>query len=95
MGKMDYPLDGHRQVNTVIRAYPHASGDPFILQFGSQNQVGGEVHWGTELMFNPGTDRKVDFRTTGEAFAWRAKSIGTNRFRLSGMDIEYVPAGLR
>jgi len=93
--RTDYPLDGHRQVNTVVRAYPHADGDPFTMQFGSQNQVGGEVLWSSELTFDPGNDRKLDFRTSGEAFAWRVKSIGTNRFKLSGMDLEYVPAGLR
>ena len=93
--RTDFPLEGHRQTNTVIRIYPHASGDPFTFQIGSQDQVGGAVRWEPELEFNPGIDRNLDYRSTGEALAWRVKSIGTQRFRLSGMDIEYFNAGLR
>jgi len=93
--RTDFPLDGHRQTNMITRVYPHASGDPFLLQIGAQDQVGGPIRWEDEIEFNPGTDRNLDFRSTGEAIAWRVRSIGTQRFRLSGMDLEYVNCGVR
>jgi len=95
MERTDYPLGGHRQTNTVTRIYPHASGDPFDLEIGSQDQVGGPVRWEVKKRFDPGNQRKIDVRTTGEAFAWRITSVDKNRFRLSGMDFEYTQAGLR
>jgi hypothetical protein len=93
--RTSYPLDGHRQTNTVTRVYPHASGDKFKIQVGAQQYASGPVVWSTERDFDPDRQRKIDVRITGEAFAWRVKSIAANRFVFSGMDVEFVPAGVR
>ena len=93
--RISYPLDGHRQTNTITRVYPHASGAAFIIQIGAQQFASGPVVWSTERTFTPEMQRKIDIRITGEAFAWRVKSIDANRFVFSGMDVEYTPAGIR
>jgi len=93
--RTDFPLADHRGNNMIIRAYPSAEGDPFIMQFGSQQQAGGPVNWESEQVFTPGVTRKLDFRSTGELLCYRIKSIDKNRFKISGMQIEYVPSGVR
>lgn len=95
MERTSFPLAGHRQTCTVSRVYLHASGDPFKFQLGSQQQPGGPVNWSKEMTFNPGSQRKIDVRRTGELFSWRILSTGTNRFKLSGLNLEYSRAGFR
>jgi hypothetical protein len=93
--RTDYPLEGHPTNNTITRIYPQASGDAFSFEIGSQQLAGGPVSWNPAIVFHPGEDRKIDSRVTGELMCWRLKSIDKNRFTLSGMTIEYVPAGRR
>ena len=45
--------------------------------------------------FTPGVDRKIDVRTTGECHCYEIKSEGGAWFNLTGMDIEFKPAGSR
>lgn len=93
--RVDFPLLDNRGNVTITRCYPMAIGAPFEIQFGSQQQAEGPVSWQPYQRFTPGVDRKVDFRSTGELLCWRVKSIGSDRFKLSGLEIEYVPSGLR
>lgn len=93
--RLDYPLGNIRDNNTVVRVYPLAVGDAFIMQFGSSDYVGGGVRWESEQTFYPGDARKLDLRTTGELFNYRIYSIDQNRFKFSGMLIEYERAGYR
>ena len=93
--RVDYPLEGQRRTCTVSRIYPYAEGGEFTMQIGSQQQTGGPVAWEVAKIFDPGVDRKIDVRTTGESFAWRVNSIGKKRFKLSGMGIEYSVGGTR
>lgn len=93
--RTDYPLEGHPTNNTIVSIYPQASGDEFSFEIGSQQLAGGPVAWNAPMTFNPGTDRKIDSRVTGELLCWRVRSIGRARFTLSGMTILYVPAGRR
>ena len=93
--RVDYPLEGQRQTCTVSRVYPYAEGGAFEMQIGSQQQTGGPVSWEAPKTFNPGVNRKIDVRTTGESFAWRITSIGKKRFKFSGMGLEYSVGGTR
>ena len=93
--RTSFPLEGHSNTFMVTRVYPHANGDPFIIQIGAQQFASGPVVWGTERTYNPNTQRKRDVRVTGETLAWRVKSIGRNRFVFSGMTLEYADAGKR
>jgi len=93
--RTDFPLDDLRQTNTITRIYPTADGDPFNIEIGSQEHAGGPVTWRPPVVFDPGKDRKIDVRSTGEMMAWRVSSIGNNSFSLSGMMIEYSNSGVR
>ena len=94
--RQNYPLEGHRQVTTLVRAYPHISGFPVRIRFGAHDYAGAPVRWYPNwIVFDPNKDRKIDFRVTGELIAWRIESIGTGRFQYSGMDVEYALTGQR
>lgn len=94
--RTDFPLDGHKQVTTITRVYPHIEGNGDIsVRFGSQDYPGAAVRWKPAVIFNPATDRKIDVRTTGELHAWEFTSVGQNRLSMSGMTIEYAKAGFR
>jgi len=88
-------LEGHRQVTTITRIYPHiTSPGPVTFQFGSHDFNNSAIRWQPAIIFNPATDRKIDVRTTGELQAWRVSAEGYD-FQLSGFDIEYTLNGLR
>lgn len=94
--RTDYPLNGHREVTTITRVYPHMTGtEPVNIQIGSQQHAGGPVNWSQTLTFNPASDRKIDVRSTGEFHAWRISSIGTGNWSISGMTVEFTGAGKR
>ena len=94
--RLAFPLEGERQVNTVVRLYPMMKGStPVNIQVGSMKFVNGPIEWKPAVQFNPETDRKLDVRTTGSHLCWRIESIGTGMFEYTGMGIEYSPAGLR
>jgi len=94
--RTDYPLEGNRANNTVVRIYPHISSSGNVLiQVGSQQFTGDSVNWETAQEFDPSINRKLDFRTTGELFCWRISSIEKARFSISGIDVEYSNAGVR
>lgn len=89
-------FEGADKVTMVTRIYPLIEGAGNVnIQIGSQDFAGGPVSWKPQHLFNPATDRKLDIRTTGEYHAWRVDSIGTSRFRMSGMIFEYANAGKR
>lgn len=94
--RIGVPLEGHTNVTTITRVYPIVEGNtPMIFQFGSQDFAGSAVRWKPQVMFNPQTQRKIDIRTTGELHCWRAMTMGSGGFEMSGMEIEYEEAGKR
>jgi hypothetical protein len=94
--RTDFPLEGHRQVTTITRLYPHIEGAGSLnISVGSQDYAGAPIRWSPPSEFTPGVDRKIDVRTTGELHCWRMESIGTISFDFSGMDIEYAKNGQR
>lgn len=95
--RTDMPIGGHENNVTVTRVYPHINGTGTVeIRVGSQQRAGGEVLWaGDYRIFEPGKDRKIDVRTTGEMFAYEIRSRGGEHFDLTGMDVEFSPAGRR
>ena len=95
--RTDLPVGDFESVNTLVRVYPHMKGNtPVRIQFGSQHLAGGPVTWKPAQTFTPGTDRKLDFRTTGSLHAWRIESIDeVGNWGFSGMDLEYEDSGAR
>lgn len=90
------PLGGHDRVTTITRVYPHVEGTEVIkFTFGSQDYAGSPIRWKPSVDFDPKTQRKIDIRTTGELHCWRAESVGSGQWNLSGFDIEYALSGLR
>ena len=93
--RSDIPILDHRGNVSITRVYPTATGDPFLLQIGTQQFAGGPIDWYAETKFDPGQERYIDLRNTGELLCYRIRSIGKNRFKFSGMEIEIVAAGQR
>ena len=95
--RTDLPIGGHEANTTITRIYPLVEGTaPIQIRVGSQQQAGGPIKWaGDYRTFLPGRDRKIDVRTTGEVHAYEIKSEGGSFFNLTGMDIEFSPAGRR
>ena len=95
--RTDIPIGGHEGSTTITRVYPHIEGSSDVeIRFGSQQNAGGEILWAGDFRtFRPGRDRKIDVRTTGELHAYEIRASGTDYFNLTGMDIEYSPAGVR
>jgi hypothetical protein len=83
---------------TLTRLYPHMDGNvPVTIMIGSQQTTNGDVHWKYSEIYQPGVDRKVDSRATGELHCWRIsgdKELGGS-WSITGIDIEYVNAGKR
>ena len=94
--RTDLPIMGHEASTTITRVYPLVEGTSELeFRFGSQQKAGGPVRWaGGWRKFDPGVDRKIDVRTTGECHAFEVRSTG-GFFNLTGLDIEFQPAGGR
>jgi hypothetical protein len=94
--RTDLPIGGHEANTTITRVYPYVEGTAKLeFRFGSQQHAGGPVVWaGGYREFQPGKDRKIDVRTTGELHAYEVRST-EGAFMLTGMDIEFKPAGGR
>lgn len=95
--RIGFALAGLDRVTTIIRMYPHIQGTtPLFIELGSQDFPGALTRWKPGVFFNPGTDRKVDIRTTGELHCFRITSFDTTaEWKLSGVDFEYDIAGTR
>ena len=94
--RTDLPIGGHESNTTITRVYPYVEGTASLeFRFGSQQHAGGPVAWvGGYREFQPGKDRKIDIRTTGELHAFEVKSKD-GAFSLTGIDIVYSLAGAR
>lgn len=95
--RTDFLIGTLEQATTIQRIYPHIQGSGNVMiQVGSQQSPGGPITWKPPCSFDPSKDRKVDMRTTGILHAYRVYSNNvTSSFLLSGIDFQYVHAGLR
>jgi hypothetical protein len=95
--RIGYPLDGLGHVTTITKIYPHMDGPgSCYIQVGSMDFPGSPIRWKPAVLFNPETDRKIDIRTTGELHCFRILDMDVEvTWRITGLDVEYVEAGLR
>lgn len=91
------PIVGHDDVSTITRVYPLVEGKtPVKVSVGSHHYAGDGARWaGDKREFSPSTDRKVDVRTSGELHSWRVEGPANGNFDISGIDVEWQPAGSR
>ena len=91
------PIVGHEDVTTITRIYPQIEGKtPVKVSVGSHHYAGDGARWaGEKRDFTPATDRKIDVRTTGELHSWRIEGPANGNFNISGLDVEWQPAGGR
>jgi hypothetical protein len=88
--------DSDVTVSTITRVYPHMQGAGTVLiEIGSHDYVNSGVRWKPAILFNIGTDRKIDVRSTGELHAYRLTSVGDNSFTFNGLTFEYEDNGVR
>ena len=94
--RVGMPTEGHDNCLSIVRLFPHAEGRaPITLKVGSQQKAGGEVTWKSPRSFTPGTDRKVDVKSTGELHCLRIEMPPRGYVNITGIDLEAVPAGKR
>ena len=95
--RVGFALEGLNNVTTITRVYPHIRGTQSVnMQFGSQDHPGAPIRWKEVVTFDVANDRKVDVRTTGELHCFRITSESvSSSWELSGIDVEYVSAGVR
>jgi hypothetical protein len=95
--RVGFALEGLNNVTTMTRLYPHIDGSsPVWIQVGSQDYPGSPTRWKQAVSFDSSVDRKLDVRTTGELHCFRFFNDDfKSHWQLSGMDIEYVNAGVR
>jgi hypothetical protein len=91
------PIVGHEDVSTITRIYPLVEGKtPVKVSVGSHHYAGDGARWaGDKREFYPSTDRKIDVRTSGELHSWRVEGPANGNFNISGLDVEWQPAGSR
>lgn len=95
--RTDLKINNMDTTTTIQRVYPHIQGStPVYIQIGSQQSPGGAISWKPPRLFDPGTDRKVDMRTTGILHCYRiyVDELDSS-FTISGIDFQYVEAGHR
>lgn len=94
--RTNYAIEGINNDTTITSVFPKIAGtSPVKIKFGSHDRPGGPVRWKQEITYDPSKQRTVQVRTTGALHAWRIESIGDTTFTFTGMEINYVNAGLR
>lgn len=90
------PLGDTVQFTTIVGAYPKIDGvGTVMISLGSHDYPNAPTRWKPAVPFVLGKQRKINVRTTGALHAFKVESVGNCQFTMSGMDIEYAPAGLR
>jgi hypothetical protein len=94
--RTDIPVGGHENVTTITRVYPQVEGNfPINVWVGGQERAGGDVRWNGPVEFVPGKTRKIDIKVTGALHAIKMEAAAEGNFNITGLDVEYMPAGRR
>jgi hypothetical protein len=88
-------LDNIETVKMVRRIYPRATGGPMRVSIGSRAAPNAGVQWEGPYTFTPGTDHKIEVRSTGRLHAIKFQFDGDTACTLEGYDLEYVQVGER
>lgn len=86
-------MRSQQQRKLVKGVWPRASGAPFQVQIGSQDQLDGTITWSTAKTFTPGVDEKVDFAVEAKLWGIRFLSTGDGYWELDGYDVDVEPLG--
>jgi hypothetical protein len=86
-------LGNKEDYHQVLQFFPIAEGDSFSVRLGFHNSVNDAVTWTAYQTFNPSTDRKLDFRVSGNLFAVEYFSEGDVSWKVSGHEAKLRVAG--
>ena len=95
--RTDLAVSGQSEVTTIQEIIPFMEGTiPVTVRLGSQQHAGGPISWKPTILFDPGEDRKINLRITGELISIRIESSFNEGFwEFSGIDWKYIFAGER
>lgn len=85
------PIVDLDSIKTVSRIWVRASGDPFTVRVGSQEQIDGDITWTDPVSFDPSTDKFIDLLDSfvpGRLIAVRFESNTNGYWALSGYDLD-------
>lgn len=88
-------LGNSSDVHLVNRIFPYAEGQPFNVYVGAQMSPNDAVVWEGPYSFDPGTDYKVDCRSSGRLHAVRFQSNANVQWAVTGYGIESEYSGSR
>lgn len=88
-------LDNIESIKRVQRIYPRATGGTMQISIGSQMDASEAITWEGPYSFTPGSDSKVDVRSTGRLHSIKFTFPGSTVGSLQGYDLEYVQVGRR
>jgi len=93
--RLSFSPEGEARTLTVTEVWIQATGDPFTVRIGSQNEPNGPVTWKVSRVFNPQEDKKITCRVTGRYPCLALESEGDTNTRLHGVRMMYVPGAER
>ncbi|MGB5179957.1 MAG: hypothetical protein WBP44_14655 [Gammaproteobacteria bacterium] len=79
----------------VLELYLHATGDPFNVKVGMQDNLSQAVTWSDAQAFDPDTDYRLNFRVTGRLHAIEFASAADVSWKVSGYTVDYQRVGRR
>lgn len=82
------PDDLGRDV-TVREVWIRATGDPFTVRVGYQNEPNGAVAWGSIQTYDPESQKKITCRVTGKYPCLQIESEGDFNSRVHGVRMMY------
>lgn len=90
----DLPLGAPERFKFVRRVHVRTNGTPGTLyvRVGARNSPTGSIAWGAEVALVPPA-AFVNARALGKLISVQARSVGTEVWQLSGLDLEYEDRG--
>ena len=89
-------LDTPEQIKLVRSVWPRIdaiAGVTVTVEVGASMDAATSPTWSAAQTFTVGTSQKVDTFATGRYLSYRVTGVGTNRWRVRGIDFDIVPQG--
>ncbi len=87
------PIVDYSIVKFVRRVWPRLTGGPVEIRLGVIDEIDGSTIWSDPEVFDPTTDKFVDFEQEGIAISIEIRSLNGANFEFSGYKLELRPAG--
>jgi hypothetical protein len=89
------PIVDLQTIKLISRVWIRATGAPFNVRVGAQEEEDGTIIWSSTETFTPGTDKFVDFTepVSGRIIAVRVESTGGANWTVEGYDLIVEPLG--